>query len=174
MKVALNSLVTIDVAMYDAQGNLIEASDAPLTYLHGHADIFPRVEQALEGKQAGDTISLTLEPEDAFGDYDAELMHLVPLAELGQEAVVGLRFEGLPGRPRDGHTYVVTDIADNMAVLDANHPLAGWTLRFEIVVRGVEEPVAEDLERSDEVVVPDFLQVVDTQESAGADPKTHH
>ncbi|MEF9996743.1 MAG: peptidylprolyl isomerase [Burkholderiaceae bacterium] len=174
MKIARNSLVTIDVTMYDAQGNLIEASDAPLTYLHGHADIFPVVEQALEGKQAGDKLSVKLDPEEAFGDYEAELMHLVPLEALGADAVVGLRFDALPGLPRDGHTYVVTEIADNMAVLDANHPLAGWTLHFDIVVRGVEEPVAEDIVAPAAEFVPDFIEVVAPQDPDSADAKTQH
>lgn len=170
MKIAPNALVTIEVSLYDAQGQLIEASEGPMTYLHGHADIFPRVEQALLGKSAGDQVSVTLEPEDAFGDYDAELMHLVPLDQLGDGAVVGLRFEGLPGVP-DGNTYVVTDIAEGVAVLDANHPLAGWTLRFDIVVKGVEEPAIEDLAVGDEAAVPDFIEVVEPQDLHAGDAK---
>jgi len=174
MKIALNALVTIEVSMFDAQGHLIEASEGPLTYLHGHADIFPRVEEALEGKQAGEKISVMLEPEDAFGDYDAELVHLVALEKLGENVSVGLRFEGLPGQARDGHTYRVTDIAEGMAVLDANHPLAGWTLRFDITVKGVEEPAVEDVESESDVVVPDFISTVEVQDLHAGEPQTKH
>lgn len=173
MKIAPNSLVTIEVSLYDAQAQLIEASEAPMTYLHGHADIFPRIEEALLGKQAGDTVSITLEPEDAFGDYDAELMHLLPLTQLGENVVVGLRFEGLPGQPPDGHTYVVTDIAEGMAVLDANHPLAGWTLRFDVVVKGVEEPAIEDLAGGG-TALPDFIEVVEPQDLHRGDADRSH
>jgi FKBP-type peptidyl-prolyl cis-trans isomerase SlyD len=140
MKITKDALVGLEVKLYDAQGELLEASDAPLAYLHGHADILPRLEEALEGKAPGDTLSVMLEPEDAFGDYDAQLVHLVPLAELGAAPGVGLRFEGLPGREPDGHIYTLTDLAEGMAVLDANHPLAGFTLRFDLRVLSVDEP----------------------------------
>lgn len=174
MKIAANALVTIEVSLYDAQGQLIEASDGPMTYLHGHADIFPRIEEALTGKVAGDKLSITLEPEDAFGDYDAELMHLVPLGKLGENPVVGLRFEGLPGQVPDGRTYLVTEIAEGVAVLDANHPLAGLTLRFDIEVKGVEEPAAEDLAGGEDSLVPDFLEVVEPQDLHAGDAKHKH
>lgn len=140
MKIAKDTLVGLEVKLYDAQGELLEAGDAPLAYLHGHADVLPRLEEALEGKAPGDTLSVMLEPEDAFGDYDAQLVHLVPVAELGAAPSVGLRFEGLPGREPDGRIYTLTDVAEGMAVLDANHPLAGWTLRFDLRVLSVDEP----------------------------------
>jgi FKBP-type peptidyl-prolyl cis-trans isomerase SlyD len=156
MKIAKDALVGLEVKLYDAQGNLLEASDAPLAYLHGHADILPRLEEALEGKAPGDTLSVTLEPEDAFGDYDAELVHLVPAAELGAAPAAGQRFEGLPGQAPDGRVYTLTDLAEGMAVLDANHALAGWTLRFDLRVLSVDPP--EDLDTA-AGSVPDFLSV---------------
>lgn len=140
MRIAKDALVGLEVKLYDAQGELLEASAAPLAYLHGHADIFPRIEEALEGKAPGDTLSVTLEPEDAFGEYDAQLVHLVPAAQLGATPSVGLRFEGVPGREPDGRIYTLTDLAEGMAVLDANHPLAGATLRFDLRVLSVDEP----------------------------------
>ncbi|MGE5665492.1 MAG: FKBP-type peptidyl-prolyl cis-trans isomerase, partial [Betaproteobacteria bacterium] len=88
----------------------------------------------------GDTLSVMPVPEDAFGDYAARLVHLVPVAELGATPSVGLRFEGLPGHEPDGRIYTLTDLAEGMAVLDANHPLAGWTLRFDLRVLSVDEP----------------------------------
>ena len=83
MKIDQSALVSLDVTMYDAQGNLIERSDEPLVYLHGHDDVFPRIEEALAGKEAGAHVALQLEPEDAFGDYDPALVLLMPLENLG-------------------------------------------------------------------------------------------
>ena len=77
MKIDDHTLVSIDVEMYDAQDNLLEKSDEPLTYLHGHGDIFSRIEEELRGKEAGANVSVRLEPEEAFGDYDPELVTLV-------------------------------------------------------------------------------------------------
>lgn len=160
MKIARNALVSLKVQLHDAHGNLVEASTAPLVYLHGHQDILPKIEEALEGREAGFRASLLLEPEDAFGDDDASLLQLVPAATLGDGAQVGMRFEGVPGQPSDGRIYTVTQVADGMALLDANHPLAGWALRFDIEVLAVEEASAEDLEQLAEAELPAFLRAV--------------
>ena len=158
MKIARDCLVSLAVRLHDAHGNLLEASEAPLAYLHGHQDILPKLEQALEGLAPGDRLSLTLEPEDAFGDDDAALLQLVPVQQLGAAAHVGMRFEGVPGQPSDGRVYTVTQVADGMALLDANHPYAGWALRFDIEVLNVEAAAPEDLEGADATVVPHFLR----------------
>ncbi len=94
MKIDDDTLVSIDVEMYDAQGNLLEKSDEPLTYLHGHGDIFSRIEEELRGKEAGADVSVHLEPEEAFGDYDPELVTLVRVEDLGEGAAVGMRVDG--------------------------------------------------------------------------------
>ena len=94
MKIDDDTLVSIDVEMYDAQGNLLEKSDEPLTYLHGHGDIFSRIEEELRGKEAGADVSVHIEPEEAFGDYDPELVTLVRVEDLGEGAAVGMRVDG--------------------------------------------------------------------------------
>jgi FKBP-type peptidyl-prolyl cis-trans isomerase SlyD len=94
MKIDDDTLVSIDVEMYDAQGNLLEKSDEPLTYLHGHGDIFSRIEEELRGKEADADVSVHLEPEEAFGDYDPELVTLVRVEDLGEGAAVGMRVDG--------------------------------------------------------------------------------
>jgi FKBP-type peptidyl-prolyl cis-trans isomerase SlyD len=167
-------LVSLSVRLHDAQGNLLEASTAPLVYLHGHQDILPRLEQALEGKGAGDRVSLLLEPEDAFGDDHAELLQLVPMAELGAGARVGMRYEGVPGQPNDGRIYTITQIADGMALLDGNHPLAGWALRFDIEVLAVEAASAEEAAEADAAVVPDFLRAVAAHDVHGGKAGPRH
>ncbi len=94
MKIDDDTLVSIDVEMYDAQGNLLEKSDEPLTYLHGHGDIFSRIEEELSGKEAGADVSVHIEPEEAFGDYDPELVTLVRVEDLGEGVEVGMRVDG--------------------------------------------------------------------------------
>jgi FKBP-type peptidyl-prolyl cis-trans isomerase SlyD len=163
MKIDDGALVSLDVSMYDAQGELLEKSDEPLIYLAGHDDIFPRIEQALLGKSAGDRVLLQLEPDEAFGDYDADLVMLVLADELGDGIVVGMRIEGgAIGSP--GHVFTITDIADGMAVLDGNHPLAGIALRFEIEVVDVREATADELALAESPRLPDFLRVADPPE----------
>jgi len=161
MKIAYGTLVSLDVTMYDAQGALLEKSEVPLQYLHGHEDIFPRIEAALEGREVGAQLTLQLEPEDAFGDYDPELVMLTPLAELGGEVAVGARVEASGPEGEDTCLFTVTDVADGMAVLDGNHPLAGIALRFEIRVLDVRQATAEELEEAEAPRLPDFLRLPD-------------
>jgi FKBP-type peptidyl-prolyl cis-trans isomerase SlyD len=159
MKIADGALVSLDVKMYDAQGHLLESSEAPLTYLHGHEDIFAGIERALAGREAGASVQLQLEPEDAFGDYDPELVVLAPLADLGEEVSVGLRVEATGPDGGDPCLFTITDIADGMAVLDGNHPLAGMALRFDIRVLEVRAATEEELAEAERPGVPDFLSI---------------
>ena len=162
MKIEDGCLVSLDVSMFDAQGNLLEKTDSPLVYLHGAGDIFPRIEAALAGHDAGHRATVMLEPEDAFGDADATLVHLVECRRLGPKVEVGMRYEGLPGQA-DGRIYTVTDVAEGVAVLDGNHPLAGWALRFELHVRSVERASEDALADAQRPQLPGFLRVVEPQ-----------
>lgn len=157
-------LVSLDVSMFDAQGGLLEKTESPLVYLHGEGDIFPRIEEALAGLASGDRTSVTLQPQEAFGDADASRVHLVECRKLGPRVEVGMRYEGLPGQEADGHIYTVTDVADGMAVLDGNHPLAGWALRFDLHVRRVERASDDELAAAQRPQPPDFLRVVEPQD----------
>ena len=163
MKIDDRCLVSVDVSMYDAQGQLLERTGTPLVYLHGAGDIFPRIEAALAGHDAGYCTTVMLEPEDAFGDADASLVHLVECRRLGPKVELGMRYEGLPGRA-DGRIYTVTDIAEGMAVLDGNHPLAGYALRFDLTVRAVERASEEELAAAERPQPPEFLRVVERQD----------
>jgi FKBP-type peptidyl-prolyl cis-trans isomerase SlyD len=149
MQIAHNSVVTISYSLFDAQGELIEQSPSPVTYLHGGYDnIFPLVEQALQGKTEGDSIKVKLEPEDAFGDYNEELLRVEPREQFPETLEVGMQFEGIPGEDADADAeiFTVTDIADGKVVLDANHPLAGLSLLFECQVIEVRAASEEEVE----------------------------
>lgn len=160
MQVAKDTLVTISAKMYNLQGDLMESADE-LVYLHGHSDIFPVIEKALEGKKPGDTVTVQLEPEEAFGDYDETALIIRPETDFEEGVEVGLSYTEIRGETLD-RPYRVTDIADGVVVLDGNHPLAGIGLKFEITVRNVEA-VKKGVETigTDDVVVPFFLQVSD-------------
>lgn len=159
MVIEKNRLIRIAVSMFDLQGHELESTPQEgICYLHGQSDIFPKIEQILEGKPVGFKTSLVLEPEDAFGEFDETAIDLVDLERLGDPSNIypGIVFEGIPGKANDGKRYRVTEIAEGKAVLDANHPYAGWTLRFDVTVLGIEEPTEEELAQANSEV-PSFL-----------------
>jgi FKBP-type peptidyl-prolyl cis-trans isomerase SlyD len=165
MKIGAGALVSLDVTMYDAQGNMLERSDEPLVYLHGRDDVFPRVEQALAGKEAGARVALQLEPDDAFGQYDPALVLLMPLDNLGEGVEVGMRIEGDGGQGTPGRIFTITDVAEGMAVLDGNHPLAGMALRFEITVVDVRAASADELAEAESPRLPEFLRLAEARQT---------
>ena len=133
--------------VWDAQGEPIEDGERELTYVHGEEDtLLAAIEARLNGEQTGAKLSLHLEPEDAFGDYDAELIHLADRALFPEALEAGFSFEGIPGQPDDGRIYIVTDFTEDTVVLDGNHPLAGMALRFDIEVLEVSEAGITDAE----------------------------
>jgi FKBP-type peptidyl-prolyl cis-trans isomerase SlyD len=173
MKIQSGCLVSLDVRMFDAQGNLLEASEAPLVYLHGASDIFAGIERALEGKDEGDEVSVFLQPHEAFGDDDPDLLHLVERHLLGSDIALGMRVEGLPGQANDGRIYTVTDLTESVALLDGNHPLAGRALRFDVKVHGVEALSVDELADAERPAPPDFLRPVSLHEMHKGDGKKH-
>jgi len=147
MLIAKNTVVTLDFELSDSQGNLIEKTKEPIAYLHGgYQGMFPLVEQALDGKVAGDTCRVRLAPEDAFGEYDAELVHVESKEKFPPEVAVGMQFEGRGDQPGHAMVYTVTDVAADKVVVDGNHPLAGQTLDFSCTVTEVRAATGEELE----------------------------
>src|SRR5205814_10004423 len=126
-------------------GEPLEEDGAELEYLHGgFGGIFPKVEQALEGKDVGEEVNLTLDPEDAFGDYDAELLRVEPRERFPETIEVGMQFEGVPGEREDeALVYTITDVTPDTVVVDGNHPLAGERLWFRAKVSDVRKATGE-------------------------------
>ena len=100
-----------------------------------------QLERTLEGKGPGESVMVQLEPEQAFGEYDAELLRVEPLERYGQGVAVGMQIE------EDDTVYTVTDVAADRVVLDGNHPLAGMALRFSLVILTVREATEEEVRR---------------------------
>jgi FKBP-type peptidyl-prolyl cis-trans isomerase SlyD len=147
MQVARNSVVSLEVELSDVHGNLIQRSEEPVQYLHGgYGNIFPVVEAQLEGKSVGDRVETQLEPEDAFGDYDENLLRIEPRGKFPEGLDVGMRVEGEAGGADAGRVYIVTDIAEGKVVLDGNHPLAGMALKFSCRIAAVRPATAAEIE----------------------------
>lgn len=140
--IARDTVVSLKVEMHDAQGMLLGAPEEAMTYLHGgYGGLLDALEEAIEGKLPGEEVRLQLEPEQAFGDYDAELLRVEPASRYGEGLEVGMQVE------EDGNFYTVTDIAEGKAVLDANHPFAGMALRFHLKVLEVRAAKPEEIAR---------------------------
>jgi FKBP-type peptidyl-prolyl cis-trans isomerase SlyD len=136
--------VRVKYRLFSFQGEALEDNFRELTYLHGgYGDVLPKIEEALTGHFPGYVTSLHLEPDDAFGEYDADLMNQISRDELPMDIEVGMSIEGLPGTVNDGVIYNVTDLTDTVAIVDGNHPLAGLGVRFDIEVLEVH-PASED------------------------------
>ena len=147
MQIAKNSVVTLSYRVVDSDGNLVDEGGAPLVYLHGgYGGIFDRIEEELQGKAVGDELEVKLEPEDAFGEYDADLVAIEPRQLFPENIEVGMQFErgAEDGESEDG-LFTITDIADDKVVVDGNHPLAGISLMFSCTVTGVRMATAEEI-----------------------------
>ncbi len=147
MRIDRGTVVTLAYELRDADGEPLEESDADLAYLHGgFGGIFPKVEAALEGKEVGHEMKITLEPDDAFGEYDAELLRVEPRERFPEALEIGMQFDGVPGEDEDAaRIYTVTDIAADKVVVDANHPYAGERVWFSCSVKDVRKATPDEL-----------------------------
>ncbi len=148
MVIAKDTVVILSYRLSRMDGEVLEEAGAqePAAYLHGGYDaIFPKVEAVLEGKAVGAEVDVVLEPEDAFGEYDAELLRVEPIDRFPAEVEVGMQLEGGSEDGRDVLVYTVTDVAEGKVVVDGNHPLAGQSLRVHCRVEDVRPAAAEEI-----------------------------
>lgn len=148
MKVAENMVVLIDYTLTDNDGDVIDSSEGagPLAYLHGAGNIIPGLEAALLGKEAGDDVKASIEPENAYGERQEEMKQDVPKELFGgvDNIEVGMQFQS---ETDQGPVMVtVVTIGEEMITVDGNHPLAGVHLNFDVTIREVREPSEEELE----------------------------
>lgn len=149
MQIEKNTVVTIEYQVTDPDGGMVDAGEQSIVYLHGgYDDIFPKIEEALQGKQAGESIQVKLQPDEAFGEYDADLVQIESRENFPKELQVGMQVEGAPeGADEDDFViYRVTDIVEDKVMLDGNHPLAGLALVFSCTVSDVRAATSEELE----------------------------
>lgn len=139
-----NCVVTLDYTVTNPDGAMIDDGRRPLVYLHGGYDgIFPKLEEALHGKKVGERLKVKLLPEEAFGDYDEELVAVEDAEMFPEDAEIGMVFERVSDA---GETlYRITEIAEGKVVVDGNHPLAGTALIFDMTVTAVRTATAEEI-----------------------------
>ena len=145
MKIAKDTVVTLQYKVAEPGGKLIEQSREPMVYLHGgYNNTLPAIEQALDGQEAGYECTLNLQPEDAFGQRNEALVRVIPKSEFPPGVKVGGQLEG---RTDDGqpHVFHVMKIKGPEVHLDGNHPLAGKALKFTLKVTGVRMASGEEI-----------------------------
>jgi FKBP-type peptidyl-prolyl cis-trans isomerase SlyD len=148
MKIAHQKVVSIHYTLTNKQGTVLDSSSGsePLAYLHGFGNIIPGLENALEGKEMGEKLSVTVEPEQGYGARDEQLVQAVPRTAFKgvEELAPGMQFQAQG--PQGARLVVVTQVTQDLVTVDANHPLAGQTLQFEVEISEVRDATAEELE----------------------------
>jgi len=147
MLIAENCVVSIYYELTNDAGEVIDASTEgePLTYLHGAHNIIPGLENQLLGKQAGDKLKVTVQPEDGYGEHSANLVQEVPRDAFPEpdSLEVGMRFNA---QSESGEmSVVISAVGTDTVTVDANHPLAGQVLHFDVIIDEVRAASAEEL-----------------------------
>jgi FKBP-type peptidyl-prolyl cis-trans isomerase SlyD len=147
MKITQHTAVTIHYRLSDQEGRLLESSfdSEPMLYLHGAQNLIPGLENALEGKSKGYSLNVTIEAEQAYGEYQEGLRQEVPLEAFGdiEDIVPGMRF--IAETEMGQRPVQVTEVKDDVVVVDGNHPLAGQALSFQVEVVDVREATADEV-----------------------------
>jgi len=148
MQIAQQKVVLIHYTLRNDAGEVIDSSSGgdALAYLHGQGNIIPGLEKALEGKQAGDKLSVKIGPAEGYGERDAKLVQQVPRRQFGGANVQpGMQFHAQTSQG-NARVVTVTGIVGDMVTVDGNHPLAGENLNFDVEVADVRDATAEELE----------------------------
>lgn len=149
MKIDKNKVVAFDYKLTNDEGQVLDSSEDkdPLQYLHGADAIIPGLEEAMEGRESGDEFEVSIEPENAYGQPQEQLVQKVPHeAFQGVDKVeAGMQFQV---KDEEGNTRVVrvVEVAEDGVTIDGNHPLAGETLHFQIEIDEVREATEEEVE----------------------------
>ncbi len=153
MDIKEQCVVALTWTLKDTLGETLDELDEPVEFLLGGQDLLPKIEAALQGHGAGAKVDLHLEPEDAFGDFDDQLLFLEPRALFPKDIEEGLTIEGNalptgcnPDAPRNA-LYTIAQIYPDHVVLDGNHPLAGIALRLHLKVAAVREATETEVGR---------------------------
>ncbi len=153
LTIAPNTFVTLDYELRDEDGDLLDASESeggePMRYVHGYGMLVPGLEAALAGLGAGDEKEILVPAEAGYGDYDDDLVLEVERSEMPDPAKVAVGDELVAESP-DGDEIAMTvvEVRDDVVVVDANHPLAGVDLRYQVRVRDVRPATTEEIERA--------------------------
>ncbi|MHC5210469.1 MAG: FKBP-type peptidyl-prolyl cis-trans isomerase [Planctomycetota bacterium] len=147
MKIAKNAVAALEYTLKDDAGEVLDTSQGrdPLAYIHGIGNLIPGLEKELEGKGAGDELAVRIAAADAYGERDDNMIQTVTRDQMpeGAEIEVGMQ---LQAESESGvHVVTVVGVEENEIRLDANHPLAGVALNFEVKVVEVRDATADEL-----------------------------
>lgn len=146
MTIQKDRVVSIEYELKDAAGQLIDRSEGePLAYLHGNSNLIPGLERELEGKKAGDAVNCVVQPANGYGERDEELVFEVSKSNFAEPEKIepGMQFQA---QQEDGvHIVTVVGVEGDSVKVDANHPLAGKALHFNVTVKEVREATEEEL-----------------------------
>jgi len=145
LAIAKGKVVFVTYSLYDQKGQLFEKSDIPIGYIQGaEKGLFFKLEESLNGKVEGEKISVTLAPNEAFGEHRPDLTFTDEVANVPpQFHYVGAQID-FQNDQGDIKTFVVSNIEDGKLTVDGNHPLAGQTVRFDLMVVEVRNPTPEE------------------------------
>lgn len=146
MKIDKDTVVTLRYKVSDAQGKLIEEAKEPMAYLHGgYGNTLPKIEEAVDGQEAGYQTTLALAAADAFGVRDETLVQTIAKKDFPAGVKVGGQ---LQGRIPEGQeiAFTVMKIKGDTVFLDGNHPWAGKDLRFTLKVTEVRAASSEEIQ----------------------------
>ena len=149
MTIKKDSLVKIEYTLKDDQGNIIDQTnneDGPLEYIHGNENLIEGLEKELEGKKAGDEISVVVQPEEAYGSRDDQLVDEVPKGNFPQPDELEVGGQVVAETDEGPILFTVLEITDEYVKLDANHPLADQVLHFEVKILEVRDATKEEIE----------------------------
>ena len=146
MQVAQDAVVLIHYTLTDDKGEKLDSSDGtPLAYLHGNGNLIPGLERELEGKAAGDKLSVKIAAADAYGEHDKSLIQRIPRRALKGVSNIHVGMQLHAQSDRGPRAVTVTQIAGDMVTIDANHPLAGQNLNFDVEIAEVRAATEEEL-----------------------------
>lgn len=149
MEIGKDKVVSIDYTLKDDQGEVLDTSQDrdPLSFIFGNGTIIKGLENALEGKETGDEVSVNIGPQDGYGEYDESLIVDVPKEKFQDPDNLqeGMQVQA---QSQDGQVQILTvkEIKDETVTLDANHPLAGQNLHFDVKVAEVRDATQEELD----------------------------
>ncbi len=146
MAIGPKQVVTLEYTLKNDKGEVLDASEGgePLAYLHGASTIIPGLEKALEGKNPGDTLQVTVGPDEAYGQRDEKLVQNMPVRKLPEKKIVaGMQFRV---QTEQGPRFLtVKSVKGDYATVDLNHPLAGMTLHFDVKVASIRDATEEEI-----------------------------
>jgi len=148
MKISKDKVVTFHYALVSAEGEVLDGSRGaePLPYLHGHNNIVPGLERAMDGHVVGDKFKVRVSPSEGYGLRDEDKVSLVERASFADFAVleIGMMYQ-MEDEKGDTQLVSITQIDDNDVTVDANHPFAGLELNFDVEIMDIRDATEDEL-----------------------------